>query len=97
MCTAAEFHAEITELYNVNLVAVFISKEHKGAHLLSLIKRDTSMMLEWNIKTQLLVNQGFNFSQFILGQFRKVSKIETKPIRTNIGSCLVSMCAKHFP
>ena len=71
MTSTTELYAG-AELHNANLVAILLAKEGNGTQFLCFLDRRIAEFLEWNVGTNLLVDDMFHLAQLLWSDLLKV-------------------------
>ena len=73
-----------TEANNTNLVAILLTEEGYGTHLLCLLHWRITMLVHWIILTNHLIDKLLYLTKFFISNLLEVRNIEAEGVRTYV-------------
>ncbi len=96
MRTTAQFFREISHLHDPDGLAVLFSEKRHRARLLRFLYSH-NLCLDCQILRNLLIDNLFDFTDFLRRHRRRMREIKTRSLSVLIGTCLFHMIAEHLP
>ena len=86
----------VAELHHAHLVAILLTKQGNGTHLLGFIDGTVAEFLQWDVGANLLVDDVFHLAQLLGCDLLEVREVEAQSVSRDERAALLHMCAQHL-
>ena len=97
VAAAAQLHGVVlVEDHHAHLVAIFLAKQSRSTHRLSLVNRNLGVGHIWNVLAYLLVNNLFHLTNLFRRHLGKVAKVKAQALVVDQRALLLNVGSKNL-